>query len=120
MDDTHWKVINYLKKFKNIIIGKWSTKDIISKKSSVLRSMSKRVASSLGYYKFLTRLEYKCKINGNNLYLVDERYTSLMCSKCGNIKEDLGGNKIYNCNKCELNIGRDINSTRNMLTKILV
>ena len=120
MDDSHWKIISYLKKFKNIIIGKWSTKNIISKKSSVLRSMSKRVASSLGYYKFLTRLEYKCKSNGNNLYLVDERYTSKMCSKCGNIKDDLGGNKIYNCNKCGLKIGRDINSTRNMLTKILV
>ena len=120
MDDSHWKVISYLKKFKNIIIGKWSTKDIISKKSSVLRSMSKRVASSLGYYKFLSRLEYKCKVNGNNLYLVDERYTSKMCSKCGNIKENLGGNKIYNCNECGLKIGRDINSTRNMLTKILV
>jgi putative transposase len=42
--------------------------------------------------------------------MVDERYTSKICSKCGNLKEDLGGNKIYKCNECKMEIDRDVNS----------
>jgi len=117
VSDMHWKIINYLKRFKNIVIGKWSTKDIISNKSSILKSMNKRIAQSLCFYQFLMKLEYKSKVYSNNVVMVDERYTSKMCSHCGNIKEDLGGNKKYECEKCKIVIDRDINSARNILIK---
>jgi len=39
------------------------------------------------YYDFQKRLEYK---------LVDECYTSKICSLCGNYNEKLKGDKIYN------------------------
>ena len=82
--------------------------------------MNKRVVQSLSFYQFLMRLEYKSKMNENTVKLVKENYTSQMCSKCGNIKKDLGGNKVYKCNECGLNVDRDINSARNMLIKSLI
>ena len=40
--------------------------------------------------------------------------TSKMCSICGNIKEDLGGNKVYKCTNCKTVMDRDVNGARNI------
>ena len=73
---THWKIIDYLtSSYKNIVIGKWSTKSIIRKDDSVLTSLTKRVAQNLSFYKFLQRLQYKCKIRENSLRIQDEWYS---------------------------------------------
>lgn len=61
-----------------IIIGKWSTKNCISRKGS-LPKMIKRVCSSMRYYNFLQRLQYKCKINDVTLKIQNEAYTSKLC-----------------------------------------
>ena len=115
VDDLQWKSINYLTaNYKNIIIGKWSTKSIISKKDSTLQRMNKRIIQSISYYKLLERLKFKSIINKNNLIIKEEWYTSKTCTLCGNIKEDLGGNKIYSCIKCNLITDRDYNGCRNI------
>jgi putative transposase len=36
--------------------------------------------------------------------------SSKTCCKCKNIKQDLKGDKIYNCSECNLIIDRDINA----------
>ena len=45
--------------------------------------------------KFRQRLEYKCLINGIKIEIVNEAYTSKVCSKCGNYKKELKGEKVY-------------------------
>jgi transposase len=40
-----------------------------------------------------------------------------MFSLCGNIKENLGGNKIYECDNCLAIMDRDINGARNIYIK---
>ncbi len=115
VDDLQWKTINSLtSNYKNIIIGKWSTKDIISKEDSILQRMNKRIIQSISYYKLLERLKFKSIINKNNLIIREEWYTSKTCTSCGNKKEDLGGNKIYSCVKCNLITDRDYNGCRNI------
>jgi len=115
VDDLHWKSINYLtSNYKNIIIGKWSTKNIISRKDSILHRMNKRIIQSISYYKLIERLKFKSIINNNNLIIKEEWYTSKTCTLCGNKKEDLGGNKIYSCVKCNLTTNRDYNGCRNI------
>lgn len=115
VDDLQWKSINYLtSNYKNIIIGKWSTKSIISKEDSVLQQMNKRIIQSISYYKLLKRLKFKSMINKNNLIIKEEWYTSKTCTSCGNKKDDLGGNKIYSCVKCNLTTNRDYNGCRNI------
>jgi putative transposase len=61
------------------------------------------------YYVFQQRLKFKCEQNGVTFKMVDEYCTSKACSNCGNLKENLGGNHNYNCDKCGININRDIN-----------
>ena len=58
------------------------------------------------------RLEKRCEVNNINYKMVNEKYTSKMCSNCSNYNEKLGTNKIYNCNNCKNIIDRDINGSR--------
>jgi len=45
--------------------------------------------SNLGFYEFRRQLEYKCKMYGASLVLVDQWFpSSLTCSNCGN-KQDM-------------------------------
>jgi transposase len=119
--DMHWKIINYLtSNYKNIIIGNWSTKDIIRKNDSVLTKINKRIAQNISFYRFLERLKYKSIVKKTNLIIENEHYTSKMCTRCSNVKEDLGGNKIYKCNICNNEINRDYNGSRNIFLKSIL
>ena len=118
VNDTHWKIINYLTNtYKTIIIGKWSTKSIISNDSSIFNGLDKRIIQNLSFYSFLEKLKYKCLTENVNLNIIDEHYTSKMCTSCGNLKKDLRGNKIYNCTTCNISINRDYNGSRNIFLK---
>lgn len=116
--DMHWKSINYLtNNYKTILIGDLSFKGISNKKTSNISKMTKRIGAELSFYKYRQRLSYKCKINNCNCIVVNEKYTSKMCSSCGHYKEDLGSNKEYSCNKCKTIIDRDVNGCRNICLK---
>lgn len=118
INDLHWKSIKYLTdNFDNIIIGNWSTKDIIKNNESVLQSITKRLATSVRYYVFLERLKYKCQSENISLQVVNESFTSKTCTNCGEIKSNLGSNKIFNCEKCKIKMGRDMNGARNICMK---
>lgn len=118
VDDLHWKTTNYLtKKYKNILIGDMSVKGITNNDRSNLNKMNKRIAYSLSFYKFRQRLDYKCNINKIGYKVIDEKFTSKMCSKCGWLNNKLGGNKVFDCQKCDLKIDRDINGCRGIYIK---
>lgn len=52
-----------------------------------------------------------------NVKVVQEAYTSKTCTNCGNLKNNLGGNKTYSCTKCGIKVDRDVNGARNILLK---
>lgn len=111
--ELHWKTIKYLTdNYKVILIGNLSTNGIVNNKTSKITKITKRLAYALSFYKFRQRLEYKSNIKGNKCVIVDESYTSKVCSSCGNCKEDLGSNKVYECNKCKIILDRDVNGSR--------
>ena len=99
------------------MIGKLSTSDIIRNDKSKLSKLKKRLILFLEHFNFREKLKYKCNIHKINYLEIDEYYTSKTCSKCGNIKNDLGSNKIYHCNHCNMLIDRDYNGCRNILYK---
>jgi len=118
IQDLHWKSINYLMKRneKHILIGNWSTKQCISRCGN-LNKLTKRICSRLSYYQFLQRLKFKCNEYNKDLHIVDEKYTSKLCSNCCIENETLGSSKIFNCKNCNLCLDRDINSCRNICIK---
>jgi transposase len=114
VEDLHWKTLNYLtKNYKTILIGNISSKSIVSK-SGNLNKMTKRIALSLRFNDFKKRLKFKSELRKLNCGIINEWMTSKMCSLCGNIKENLGGNEIYECLNCNKKIERDINGSRNI------
>ena len=58
------------------------------------------------------RLQLRCEANNLNYKMINEYYTSKICSNCSNYNENLGSNKIYNCDNCKKIIDRDINGCR--------
>jgi len=117
VDELHWKTINYLtNNYSHILIGDMSAKRIISKEGNMSK-INKRICQSLSFYKFRQRLEFKCISKGLTYRLIDERYTSMACSKCGNLNEKLGNSEVYKCPNCKQTIDRDINGARGIYIK---
>jgi transposase len=117
--DLHWKSINYIikkQKSKDIFIGNWSTKNISSRDNN-LQPIYKRIASSLRYYDFLQKLQFKANQYNINLKITDESYTSKICSFCSTLTT-ISSDRKLNC-KCKLNLDRDINGSINILLKSL-
>ena len=72
--------------------------------------------SDLGIYEFKGQLDYKCKMYGANLMLVDEWFpSSKTCSNCGNKKDMLLNLRTYDCPACGISIERALNASLNIL-----
>ena len=58
---------------------------------------------------------YKAESAGRKVVLVDPRYTSRTCSRCGYRKESLElSERIFHCESCGLDIDRDLNAAINI------
>ncbi len=86
-----------------------------------IKGMSKnhKLASAIldgGFYEFRRQLEYKTIWYGSQVTIANRYYpSSKKCSGCGNIKEKLSlSERIYKCEKCSLEIDRDLNAAINL------
>jgi IS605 OrfB family transposase len=115
IDDMHNKVASHLvKSYKEIIIGKVSTKQMVSNITGNLYKPTKRRLLTLSHYRFRMKLISMAKKYNANVVEVSEYLTSKTCCVCGNIKDDLGSSKTYNCDRCRIILDRDINSAVNI------
>ena len=115
VDDLHKKVSVYLvKKYKNIHLGKISTSNVISNKKGNLKEIVKRRINVLSFYKFNETIKTMAIKYGSNVKDINEYMTSKTCHSCQNIHKELGAHKIYNCEKCKIEIDRDINASINI------
>lgn len=74
--------------------------------------------SNWSFFELRTMIEYKAKLEGIPVRLVDPRYTSKTCSRCGHIKETLTG-KRYSCDECGYVSHRDLNASFNISRRYL-
>jgi len=115
----------YVKNYKKIIIEDLNIKEMMKKKDkegkNKKRVVSNKNIADASWYKFTQMLEYKLKQSGGRLIKVNPKNTTQTCSKCGEIKK--GKNKltlrdrIYKCDKCQLEIDRDYNAALNILKR---
>jgi len=118
VDDLHWKTIKFLTDgYRDIIISDFKTKKLLELPD--LNRISKRRLCSLRHYVFRQRLIEACKSRKNYLFIVDEAYTTKTCGRCGILNQSLGSKKTFFCEKCNLEIDRDTNASRNMLLRLL-
>ena len=97
-----------------------SAKGIVSRNNSVISASQKVACLRTNYYGFCQRLQFKCKQNNVSFKLVNESYTSKVCSNCGNKNDNLGAAAVYNCDNCSTVIDRDVNGARNIYIKNLL
>ena len=115
IDDMHNKTASYLvKNYKEIIIGKVSTKQMVSNITGNLYKPTKRRLLTLSHYRFRMKLKSMAAKYNANIVEVSEYLTSKTCCVCGNINDNLGASKTYNCDRCKIIIDRDINSAINI------
>ncbi len=72
--------------------------------------------SDMGFYEVRRQLEYKCKLYGSNLVVVDRWFpSSKTCSNCGHKKEILFlSERVFDCENCNSKIDRDLNAAINL------
>lgn len=70
------------------------------------------------YFDLQTKIKYKAKEKGIKLELIDPKYTSQRCSKCGYIHKDNRENqKTFKCKECGFSANADYNAAKNIATK---
>lgn len=117
INDIHWKTITHLLNNNDVIFyGDIKSHNIVKHKRY---KHINRAFNDLKLYKFKERLLYKASIKNKYVILVDEAYTSQTCSYCGKINKP-GSSEIYTCKTCNINIGRDINASKNILMKGII
>ncbi|MCJ8278544.1 MAG: transposase, partial [Rivularia sp. ALOHA_DT_140] len=72
--------------------------------------------SDMGFYEVRRQLEYKCKLYGSKLFVVDRWFpSSKTCSNCGHKKEILNlSERVFSCENCNFIIDRDLNAAINL------
>lgn len=73
-----------------------------------------RMRSSWAYYQFRQFLSYKAEDRGKTVILVDPRFTSLRCSKCGFIDKANRNKGFFHCKSCGFSHNADLNASFNI------
>lgn len=119
--DMHNQVARFLTTtFRNIFLPTFNVSDMVEKKGRKIGKTTTKDMLDLCHYKFKQKLSYMCKSAGVNYIEADEHLTSKTCGGCGYIHGNLGGSKVYLCEKCGLKIDRDLNAARNICQKNIV
>ena len=73
-----------------------------------------RMRSNWTYYQFRQFLSYKAEDKGKQIILVDPRFTSLRCSRCGFIDKTNRNKGFFYCKSCGFSHSADLNASFNI------
>jgi putative transposase len=121
VNEIHRKLAVWLcENYKVILIPKFESSKMVKRGTRKINSMTARNMLTWSHYRFREMLKNKAELYPwVNVVETEEPYTSKTCGKCGEINQKLGGNKVFQCNKCNYVADRDINGTRNILLRYL-
>lgn len=117
------KTMDYLHKAAYWLVAKHTESTIVVGDLNLERMKTKQswfnriIQNEWRIGKFVRLLEYKSKKFGKELVKIDEKDTTKICSKCGHKKEMSLSDRVYRCEVCGLEIGRDFNSAINIMKK---
>lgn len=111
---------NFLQKLSTELVRNYDViviEDLSSKNLMKNHTLAHAIGNA-SWYKFRTRLKYKCEWYGKELIVVSPHYTSQECSDCnhndGSKSLDI---REWTCSNCGTHHDRDVNAARNILKK---
>ena len=78
------------------------------------KKQSNFVLNSWPFYMFKLMLEYKAKKWGVELQVIDPKWTSQKCSRCGHVDKENRTGKVFKCTHCEHVDHADVNAAFNI------
>lgn len=113
----HWDAANFLlKDYDVILVPEFQTQKMVRKEDRVIRPETARTMLSMAHYSFRQCLQSKVDMDTSKMVrLITEPGTSKTCGLCGAWHAKLGGDKIYRCPSCSVELDRDVNGARNNL-----
>lgn len=118
VDEVHWKTIRFLlDHFDNVIIPVFEVRNMVKKANRKITKKTVRNILSWRHYVFRMRLMEKAKLEGKNVFVVGEEYTTKTCGGCFKLHPKVGGAKVFKCPHCGLEVDRDAQGSRNIFLK---
>jgi putative transposase len=83
------------------------------------RRLSRAIAD-MGFHEFRRQLDYKSRLRGNHLEVVNRWFaSSKTCSDCGFVKEELSlSERRFRCERCGFESDRDRNAALNLFRTV--
>lgn len=115
----HLKVANSRREFHHALARRLvrSYDEIAIEDLKVLALSRSRLAKSVndaGWSSFVSILTQKAQSCGKVVVRVDPAYTSQDCSRCGHRAPKELSERVHRCEKCGLELDRDVNAARNI------
>ncbi|MEH2384919.1 MAG: RNA-guided endonuclease TnpB family protein [Nostoc sp.] len=109
--DTLHKLTTYIAKNHSTVV----IEDLNVSGMMANRKLAKAV-QDMGFYEFRRQLDYKTKLYGSSLVVVDRWFpSSKTCSNCKVKKEVLSlSERVFNCEHCGFSLDRDLNAAINL------
>ena len=121
VDEVHKQLAKFLAaNYDLVLIPIFEVSVMVAKRLQRRRKITSKTARQMltwGHYRFRQRLLHKARVHGSKVAVVNESYTSKTCSCCGNVKWNLGGNKVYDCRRCFAVMDRDANAAKNIFIR---
>jgi IS605 OrfB family transposase len=73
-----------------------------------------RKLNNWSFYQLEQFIRYKAEAVGKQVILVDPRFSSQKCSRCGNILKENRNGSSYHCRSCGFDCHADLNAARNI------
>lgn len=107
-DAIHKLTTHLLTNYQNIVIEDLDVSEMVRDKR-----MARPILDG-GFYEFRRQLVYKAQQRGNKIFIADRWYaSSKRCSSCGHQKKTLSlSQREYHCEKCFVQIDRDLNAAK--------
>ncbi len=102
------------KKIVNMDYGAFALEGLKGIRNGRKGRIFNRMRSNWAYFQFRQFLTYKAENRGKQVILVDPRYTSQRCSKCGFVHKSNRNKGIFHCKSCGFHISSDYNASLNI------
>lgn len=116
ISDVHHKSAKFLcLSYDKVIIPNFQTAQMARRKERVITKEITRKILRWSHYKFRQLLIHKGEIEGTEISVKTEEYTSKTCGNCFFVNEKLRGKRQFDCPNCFMSYHRDIGAARNIM-----